>query len=325
MNRTFKIFLTAAAGAAIGAFPPSVKAAGWRESSIAVGGVQRDYRVYVPAVVPKHPALLLSLHGGTGNMHTIERGPTRGWVDLADRQHFLLLVPNGTPCRGSNAGSDQRCWNDLRVPAESQSQADDVGFLAALIDQIVRAYSIDDRRVYLTGNSNGGLMTYRLLMEFPDRFAAAAVFIANLPLNSTTLRPPARPVPLLLWSGTDDRFMKYEGGWIPGRRGRMRSTPENVAWWVRANHADGAHPVNVTLPDADPADGCRVRRTFYPSLSGGAPVVFYLAEGGGHAMPAQSDHGSEGGPVYRRMVGRTCRDVDGASLAWDFMKDHERK
>ena len=254
-------------------------------------------------------------------MHTIDKGPSHGWVQLADRQRFLLVVPNGTNGKTGDAHSNRQTWNDLRSnPVESQSQADDVGFVRALLDRLEAEYATDPSRVYVTGNSNGGMMTYRLLLEMTDRFAAAAAFIANIPVETQAPLPPRRAVPLLIWSGTRDRLMKYDGGEIIGGRGTVRSVPETVAWWVRVNRADTGNAQPGTLPDSDPKDGCRVKRTLYPALTGGAPVLFYLAEGGGHTMPTQTDYGSEGGPLYKALVGRTCRDVDGADIAWEFMK-----
>ncbi len=297
----------------------------WRESSIRVGGVERWYRVYVPESLPRNAPLLLSLHGGTGSMHTIDKGPTHGWIGLADQYRFLLLVPNGTNDDTGSARGKRQNWNDVRIAGESQASADDVGFLRALLDRIETEYATDRRRLYVTGNSNGGLMTYRLMMEMPERIAAAAAFIANLPVESRVVRPPALPVPLMIWSGTEDRLMKYDGGEIPGLRGLMRPTPENVAWWVSANRADAGSVHVESLPDADPGDGCRIERTDYPPLAGGAPVVYYLAKGGGHTMPSLTETTSEGGPFYRKLVGRVCHDVDGPEIAWEFMRGYTRE
>lgn len=306
-------------------FAPLAHARGWQESSITVNGVERWYRVYVPDALPRRAPLLLSLHGGTGSMYTIDKGPTHGWVRLADQLRFLLVVPNGTNGKSGNAHGSRQTWNDLRSSAESESHADDVGFVRALLDRIETEYATDNTRVYVTGNSNGGMMTYRLLIEMPDRFAAAAAFIANIPVDSKSLRPPARPVPLMIWSGTSDRLAKYDGGEIPGGRGRVRSVPESVAWWVQANRAHSSGAQTERLPDVDPKDGCRISRTLYPALSDGAPVLFYLAEGGGHTMPTQAESSSEGGPLFQMLVGRTCRDVDGADIAWEFMNSNARR
>lgn len=286
-----------------------------------MGASKRWYRVYVPAGLPKGADLVLSLHGGTGDMHTIDKGASHGWVRLADSQRFLLLVPNGTNATTGDARGNRQNWNDLRSkPGESQASADDVGFVRALLDHVEAEFATRHDHVYVTGESNGGMMTYRLVIEMPGRFAAAAAFISNIPVESATLRPPAHPLPLLIWSGTDDRPMKYAGGEIPGRGGMMRSVPETVAWWVKSNRADAEAAQREVLPDVDPSDGCRIERTLYPALAGGAPVLLYRAKGGGHTMPTRTETTSEGGPVYKLLVGRVCHDVDGPMLAWGFMQ-----
>lgn len=319
INHGLRLACCACAALLLIVFTPLARA-GWQESSIRVGGVERWYRVYVPDALPRHAPLLLSLHGGGGSMRTIDRGATQGWVRLADQHKFVLVAPNGTNSNTGDAHGNRQNWNDLRSnPAASQSQADDVGFLRALLDRVEADHATDSTRVYVTGNSNGGLMTYRLLIEMPERFAAAAAFIANIPVESTRLHQPARTVPLMLWSGTEDRLMKYDGGEIPGGRGQMRSAPQTVAWWVQANRADPSKAQTLALPDTDPEDGCRIQGTRYPALADGAPVQFYRAEGGGHTMPTRTTAPAKARPIYTRLVGRTCRDVEGADLAWEFM------
>ncbi len=104
----------------------------WRESSITINGVERWYRVYIPAALPPHAPVLLSLHGG-GSMYTVDKGATHGWVRLTDLQRFLLVVPNVTSKDG-DSHSKRQLWNDLRSgPIKSQSTADDVSFIRAAI------------------------------------------------------------------------------------------------------------------------------------------------------------------------------------------------
>lgn len=307
----------------LGLVAPAALAQGWRESSIAVGGSERWYRVYVPAALPKNAPLVLLLHGGGGGMRTLFResgGGTREWVGVAEREKFLLLTPNGVSGKTGDTRSDHQNWNDLRSdPSESQSRADDVGFIRALLDHVGAAYGTDPARVYVTGASNGGIMTYRLIIEAPERFAAAAAFIAHLPRETDRLRQPARAVPLMMWSGTLDPLMKYDGGEIPGGRGAVRSARETVAWWVQANRTDSERAQAEVLADLAPDDGCRVERTTYPAGPGGAPVVFYRAAGGGHTVPTRKAV-PRAGPLRQRLIGPTCRDVEGAELAWAFLQ-----
>ncbi len=295
----------------------------WRESSLRFGQLTRWFRVYLPTSLAEKAPVVLLLHGGRQSMRRLFSSgavATKEWADLAEAERFLLGVPNGTGATGDTRG-DRQSWNDGRiVDSPVEPEVDDVGFIKSLLDRIDQAYSIDGSRTYVTGASNGGMMTFRLLMEAPDRFAAGAAFIANLPEAGPAIRKPALPTPLMIANGTKDPVVKWDGGEILKGHGFVRSAEATVAWWVDANHARAENPGIEYLPDTDPTDPCRVLRTTYPARENGAPVVFYALEGGGHVMPSTKHEIPDDFPT--RPV---CRDVDGARLAWDFMKNHRRE
>jgi polyhydroxybutyrate depolymerase len=299
----------------------------WIEGSLAVEGGDRWFRTYQPrALAADAPAVLL-LHGGTQSMRKLflaRAGGTRAWPAVADREGFLLIVPNGTnPTTGDTRGDEQN-WNDLRpAGADRKSQADDVGFIVRLLDEMARRHRIDTRRVYVTGASNGGMMAYRLLVEVPERFAAAATFIAVLPADLQGIEPPATPTPVLIANGTADPLVRWEGGPIRGQRTRMMSVADNLDWWIRANRADRRAARMETLPDESADDGCRLSQTFYPAEPGGAPVLFVKMEGGGHALPSRA-HALPDTFLVRRLIGPLCRDAEGAEIAWEFMSQFRR-
>ena len=87
-----------------------------------------------------------------------------------------------------------------------------MGFLSALIDRFAKIYSIDKKRVYLTGISNGGLMSFRLACEIPEKIAAVAVVTACMPEDLVPTCSTARAVPVLIIDGNDDPLMPWEGG-----------------------------------------------------------------------------------------------------------------
>ena len=297
---------------------------GWTESSLKFDGLTRWYRIYIPDPLPEKPALVLYFHGGTLSMRSIFSplvDGTKKWLSIAEQEGVILLVPNGVSAEtGDTYGNDQN-WNDLRQDAASgQTNVDDVGFLMALLDLISGDFNIDENRILVTGASNGGLMTYRLLIDRPDRFAAGAVFIANLPAPSEDLPLPGSPTPLLIANGTEDPLMPWDGGLVGKDRGWVISTEETVAWWVEANQADPAHFISKTFPDIDKEDGCRVRMDYYPASEYGAPVLFYALLGGGHTMPSTNQPGLIFN-LLGRILGPVCREVDGVDLAWNFFQD----
>jgi polyhydroxybutyrate depolymerase len=297
---------------------------GWQESSLEVNGLTRWYRIYTPDPLPDNPALVLYLHGGTLSMRSLFSpliDGTKTWLSIAEQDGVILLVPNGVnPKTGDTFGNDQN-WNDLRPDqAGGQSTVDDVGFILALLDQVTAELPIDQDRTFVTGASNGGLMTYRLLIEAPERFGAGAAFIANLPDLEGGLPLPKEATPLMIANGSADPLVPWEGGMVGKDRGAVISAEETVDWWVSANRADPNQLSSRLLPEINPDDNCQVRMDYYPAEDNGAPVLFYAVLGGGHTMPS-IDYAGLDNRITRRLFGPVCREVEGVRLAWDFFND----
>ncbi len=280
----------------------------------------RPYVELVPTSLRPNAPLVVLLHGGTQSMWENFDGKAGGsarWAVIARREGFVLVAPNGSSQRtGSPLGTNQN-WNDMRaLGSEAFRRIDDVGFVAALIDRMAKQHGIDRSRVYVTGASNGGMMTYRLLLDRPELFAAGVAFIANLPVGG--IKSPARPTPIMIVNGTKDPLMPDGGGTVGFDRGDVRSTEATVDFWRQVNGASETGDT-TDLPDASPGDGCRLFRTDWP---GAAPVALIRADGGGHQVPDPET------PVRswfgNRLLGPVCRDAAGADLAWDFMRRFTR-
>ncbi len=232
-------------------------------------------------------------------------------------------MPNGVnPDNGDPRGDNQN-WNDLRQDVSRASSADDVGFVLALLDWAQATYATDRVRVYVTGASNGGMMTFRLLMEAPERFAAGAAFVAALPVADNRLNRPSQPTPLMLANGTLDPLIIWNGGKIAGNRGETRSVAATVSWWVEANKAVAQAGDATQLPDRDPRDNCTIERREHAAGPGVAPVVAYTMRGGGHNLPS-AQYAIPDTWLVRRFIGPVCRDVEGTELIWAFLAAHRR-
>ncbi|MDN5863849.1 MAG: prolyl oligopeptidase family serine peptidase [Gammaproteobacteria bacterium] len=304
--------------------------AGWHKDTLRHDGLERVFRYYVPQEAQSPMPVVVVLHGGTSSMDTIfdpdEGRPTLEWVEIAEEEDAVLLVPNGTnTATGAPQGNDQS-WNDCRPGTGDRfSEADDVGFINALLDWSIAFFSdanhpIDTDRIYVTGASNGGMMTYRLITELPERFAAAAAFIANRPAGSEC--PQAvEPTPLLIVNGTADPFMPWDGGSIVLGGGPVLSAEETRDYWIGVNNASIADQTITSLPDLDTADGSHIVCEAYPPTPsvGGAPVRFCRVEGGGHSMPSIEHQLS---PAAELIVGPQNHDIEGARFAWAFLEPY---
>jgi polyhydroxybutyrate depolymerase len=342
MSRRMAAFIAVLLLASPGAHADSAPRGQSRELSLSVAGTTRWTTVYQPPGYQPGAPLVLLLHGGGQGMRKIfsdKAGGMRQWLHIADRENFLLLIPNATHARTGDSRGDKQNWNDLRAAGTTgKTTADDVGFLMQLLDWAQAQYRTDANRVFVTGASNGGMMTMRLLLERPQRFRAAAAFIASLPAVAPPKPRAGARVPLLLFNGTQDPLIQWHGGEIRGEsaigasrhrgprldpigeRGKTMAIEPMVQWWREVNGVEHAPATDDSVPDRDPSDGCRIHRSEWRAATpGAATVVFFRAEGGGHALPS-IEHPLNLGPVARRLIGPVCRDVEGAELAWEFFR-----
>lgn len=272
----------------------------------------RTYHVHTPQ--PRVNGLLptlLVLHGG-GNGDAQQVAGITQYNDLADQHGFQAVYPEGVDAQ----------WNDGRgiTFRGGVEGVDDVGFFDKLFDRLINRHRADPSRIYVTGLSNGGMMTLRLGIELGHRIAAIAPVIANIPQNLANQTPPA-PLPILLMNGTADPLVPYEGGALTvglGEYGELLSTNETIWFWIRANRQRGQRVQVSTqaLPDRAPDDDSQVYRTIYSNLQ--APVVLYRVEGGGHTFP--------GGNVVDvpRLLGPRNDDIQGNVHIWTFLSQFRR-
>jgi polyhydroxybutyrate depolymerase len=129
---------------------------------------------------------------------------------------------------------------------------------------------------------------------------------------------PERPVAVLMMNGTEDPLMPYGGGGVAGDRGRIIPTDDAVAFWLKADGIAGK-PESLSLPDADPGDGCRVHLSVWSGGKEGTVVALYRIDGGGHTWPGGSQY------LPKAIIGGTCRDFDATKVIWDFFKAHPRR
>ena len=165
--------------------------------AISVGGTTRTFLVYRPATLPAAAPLVVMLHGGFGSGAQAEK--SYHWDTEADRGHFVVAYPDGL----------DRAWNTgggcCGVPG--RTNADDVGFITAMVSAIEHELPIDPLRVYATGISNGGIMAYTLACH-------TTIFAAIGPDSATELGscPAPAPVSVIHIHGTADKTIPYNGG-----------------------------------------------------------------------------------------------------------------
>ncbi len=278
--------------------------------TISAGGTERSFWIVKPPSTLRPAPVVFVLHGGsTGDARVTFR---YRFQDLGARDGVVTVHPNGV---GEG-------WNDGRGTQfllARGDNTDDVAFFRAMIDALVLEGTADPKRIYVTGGSNGGMMTMRLACELGDRLAAVAPFSANLPAPLVESCIPSRPIPIMLMSGTADRMMPYAGGAVAAMsgddRGQVIGAEETFQFWSGKNRCSGA-PVRQDLPDLDPADETRVRTQTAQNCA--AAVALYTIIGGGHRLPSEGTRISADQRMAR-LSGVSSQDIDGKALIWEFL------
>ena len=231
--------------------------------ALTFGGVQRSYLVHVPFGLQNPSGLVINLHGA--GMTGRDQAGLTNYNAVADQFGFVVAYPDGIDLS----------WADGRgASVPDRRGVDDVGFLAALIDRLVRDYRVPAGRVFVTGMSAGAFMANRLACQRAD-LVAAVVPVAGT-LGSGVPCTPSRPVSVLQIHGTADPVVPYAGGPMVGRGGPsdVLAAPALAEQWRAIDQCPGP------LIDAG-AVGPTVRMVAV-GCAQGTEVVFLRVDGGGH-------------------------------------------
>ncbi len=289
-------------------------ASAWRHSvELEHDGIRRPYLLQMP---PNSPALdtpatpvplVLQLHGR--GIDPVRFDELTGYGALAEQVGFALAMPSAIG----------EIWNDGRNAGPPGTRADDVGYLAAVLDDAILRTPIDPRRIYVVGMSNGAAMAGRLARELSERIAAMAQVAGTASADLAAVRQPALPVPILSIHGTADSTAPYGGGvrrglvshlMIRHAAGPSVSVDDWARFWVAANRATEGPDEQQLPPDV------AVRTWHGPTSS--SDVVFYRIDGGGHTWPGS--HFTL--PAF--LFGRTSHTFDATRVSWDFLAAHRR-
>lgn len=251
-----------------------------------VGGA-RPTELFVPpsyrAGTPTPLVLMLHAYGVDGALEE--------WFfklkPWAKAKGFLYVAPDGT-----TNGKDRTYWNATDACCAPQlatgqpPEPDDEKYLLDLLDEVAAKFTVDPRRVYVVGHSNGGFMAHRLACHHPERFAAI-VSVAGATYADPKRCQAASPVALLQIHGTADATIRYDGGAYyalpyPG----AKATAER---WAGLDGCASA-PVEGAPLDIDASiDGPETRVLRWGSCRAGSAVELWTIEGGSHVPTPTSE------------------------------------
>ena len=256
--------------------------------NIKVGTKTRKYKLYVPNKVKENTALVFCLHGTGGSSDNKQPA----FDGIADTTGIIVVYGHGENVKFPFFGNmELPGWNS------TGEWSGDIDYILAIIEDVAKNYSIDRKRIYCCGFSNGGMMTYTVANLLGDVFAAYAS-ISGYPINEFHLHHTGyRPVPFLHIHGTNDDLVKSQ---------YVSKIIDNV---VARN---GCNPVPVTTTKSG-----KFTKKVYEAGEGGFPIVFYSMNGMGHSPEtSNTEDGNASRTMWNFMKQYTLDDPCDITLKW---------
>lgn len=273
-------------------------------SSITVDGKERTYILNLPPNYYEETgfSLVIGLHGGGGSGEQFESSTEL--TTKANAANFIVVYPDGVRGNGLLAA---RTWNAGGCcDYASENSINDVKFISAMIDQLIAEYKINPKKVYATGHSNGGMLSYRLACELSNKIAAigpnASTMVVTQPCNAS------RAVPILHMHSVLDQNVPYLGGTGSGVSKHYNPSLDSVLnEWQRRNQC--SQPAKLVI------DNSSYKLTKWFDCSNNVSMHYYLTKDGGHSWP-----GGKAGSI----IGDTpSKAINANDLLWEFFQQHQ--
>jgi polyhydroxybutyrate depolymerase len=274
-----------------------------QELTIEHQGVDRRVLVHAPSPAREGKLpLLIYLHG--------VRPPD--WKNHSQREIDIVADRDGVLAAYPEAIGFK--WNYAEPLKESQKAgdavADDVGFIEKLIDRLVADHNGDPSRVYVLGDSRGGLMTFFMMCRLSEKIAAAGPLITGMTDAQVAACNPKRAVPLMAVAGSNDLWQPYDG--IVGPNYRLLSVAETMEFW-RVRHGCTGQQYRF-LPHRLSEDRTRILLSEWSGCAVEGAVKLYRVNGGGHQVPGFAP----GDPEWIKKAGPVNHDIETAEEFWTF-------
>jgi len=266
--------------------------------SLTYKGLVRTYLIHVPPgyLNSKPISLIIALHGGFGSAVNIEN---QSLLSIkSDEANFIVVYPEGVRVLGVRTWNAGGCCG-----AAASFNIDDVGFIDTLIEKLSAEYTIDQKRIFATGISNGGMMCYRLASDLANKIAAIAPVAATMVIK--TVVNPSRAIPIIHFHSFNDTNVPYTGGIGSGVSGHYNPPLDSVFnVWMNVN---GCVKKDTIKNDQD------YLLVKWSNCINNSEIHFYLTRDGGHSWP--------GGVKY--LPGdEPSKVINADDLLWDFFQSH---
>ncbi|MDA0732920.1 MAG: hypothetical protein O2837_08720 [Bacteroidetes bacterium] len=185
----------------------------------------------------------------------------------------------------------------------STNNIDDVGFIDSLLNTLTNQYSIDTNRIYATGISNGGFMSYRLACELSDKIAAIAPVASSMLMDVCN---PTRPIPIIQFHSYFDSNIPHLGGVGSGFSSHYNPPIDSILnVWSNSNSCSNINDTIIT----------NSQYTFkkWTNCNCSSEIHYYITQDGGHSWP---------GGIQTNTGDPTSSFINANNLMWDFFQQH---
>ncbi|MDC1149758.1 hypothetical protein OAT41_04060 [Gammaproteobacteria bacterium] len=245
-------------------------------------GLNRYYFIQQP-----HPeaeglsSVLFNLHGYGSN--ALEQMAYTNFNDLADTKenNFILIHPQGAPLNTVLTSSSSH-WNSGGWTIGST--VDDVDFINTIIELVSQKYNLNQERIYSTGMSNGGFMSYHLACNLSSKIAAIASVTGSMSIQTYESCNPTHPTSILQVHGTIDVTVPFQGNSDLG----MKSINNVMDYWKLYDACDN-DPTSIVTDYFDIE--ISIQHDTYLNCLNDVQVELYKIEGMGHRWPNKQRYG----------------------------------
>ena len=296
-------------------------------------GVERQYIEYVPSSysASQPAAVMFLLHGMGDTMNNMFQATQI--QNVAEQQGWIVLCPQALDFTYEIPGLGSQdfgaCWNvgstisvdfssmgiPLSFDVTVNEDADDEGFLMAMLEATKTEYNVDQDKVFFAGFSLGGFMSHRMAINHGDVINAIAAVSGVIGNDLTSLTPVAN-VNVLQFFGTTDEMITYDGGMISlqslGLYNLGLPVEETVEYWRSFNQCD-ATPVVMQYPDTQ-NDGLNFELYTYLNGNNDSRVAFIKVYNGLHTWYSGSNSDIDYNTEIVKFFNNTM-DIDGVEEA----------
>ena len=298
---------------------------GRNDYSLQHEGRNREFIVYVPATYDaSRPTPVVLMFHGT-NQDGSDMLENAGWRSVADREGLIVVFPTAARYFLTDIGAVGTRWNSYRLAEQTRSDtplADDVGFVAAILEFIKSRFTVDARRIYASGFSSGGAFCGRLLVEMPEVLAAVG---GGSGFDTDSRQPEGgirRPAYVIVGSADHLLLEKLGMEGLPMEAAGLEDVI-GPSWWTPTLETMGLEP-EYRVEYCDPG-GVRCSTSYRAEFESvrGFTTTLVFAEGAGPGVEFRFRVVKGMGHIYSD-GDRQAGGMHEAEVFWEFFEAHPK-